>query len=276
MKYSLNMTLHVGSFMKDTRIKSFLFSGLILLGSSQFVKADDLAQANNPLADFQAFNIHNYAIGELTGPGDLDANQIWARYAQPFTIGDSNWLMRASLPINTYPVNANNSHKTGVGDFNIFAAYMIDVGNDAISFGIGPQLTLDTSTDDRLGSEKNSAGLVNVLFNAESPTLQYGYLLSWQASFSGNDDRDDVNTGAFQPFVMYQLGGGTYLRSTGVMVYDFEHDTYTVPVGLGIGKVIPTDKIVYNLFIEPQYSIADDGDGWSEWQVFIGLNMQFK
>lgn len=262
--------------MKNTCIKSFIFTGLILLGSSHSVKADDLAQANNPLANFKAFNIHNYVIGELTGPGNLDANQAWARYAQPFTIGESNWLLRASLPLNTFPVNAANSHHTGIGDFNVFAAYMIDIGNPSVSFGVGPQLTFDTSTDDRVGSEKNSAGLVNVLFNAESATFQYGYLLSWQASFSGNDDRDDLNIGAFQPFAMYQLGGGTYLRSTAVMVYDFENDDYTVPLGLGIGQVIPTKDIVYNLFIEPQYSIADKGDGWSQWQVFIGLNMQFK
>lgn len=263
--------------MKNTHIRSFLLMGLILLGTSQFINADeDLAQANNPLADFQAFNIHNYYIGELTGPGNLDANQAWARYAQPFSIGESDWLLRASLPFNTFPVNSENSHHSGVGDLSVFAAYMIDVGNPSVSFGIGPQITFPTATDDRLGSEKYSAGFANVLFNAESSTFQYGYLLTWQGSFAGSDDRSDVNIGAFQPFVMYQLGGGTYLRSTGIMAYDFENDGYTVPLGLGIGQVIPTDKVVYNLFIEPQYSIADKGNGWAEWQVFIGFNMQFK
>lgn len=262
--------------MRTTHIKNLLVSGLVLLGGSQYIHADDMAQANNPLANFTAFNIHDYAIGDYTGPGDLNGNQVWLRYAKPFTLGDSNWLLRASLPINTFPVNADNGHASGIGDFNIFASYMIDTGNPGISFGVGPQFTLDTATDERVGSEKNSIGLVNVLFNAESPKFQYGYLLSWQASFSGNDNRDDVNVGAFQPFGMYQLGGGTYLRSTGIMVYDFEHDTYTVPLGLGIGQVIPTDNVVYNIFIEPQYSIADKGDNWQQWQVFIGFNMQFK
>jgi hypothetical protein len=31
-----------------------------------------------------------------------------------------------------------------------------------------------------------------------------------------------------------------------------------------------------NLFIEPQWSVADDGAGWPEWQVFIGFNMIFQ
>jgi len=242
------------------------------------------AQANNPLAKFTAFNVHNYYIGELTGMDkitddseDKRANQFWLRFAKPFSIGKTNWLLRASLPINTFPVPPTLEHETGLGDLNVFAAYLIDVGNPAIAFGIGPQLTMPTATgNDALGSEKWSAGLVNTLFSFASPKFQYGYLLSWQASFAGADDRADVNLGAFQPFLFYQLGGGTYLRSTAVMAYNFENDTYSVPLGLGIGQVIPTEMVVFNVFVEPQVSVADKGAGWPEWQLFLGLNMQFK
>jgi hypothetical protein len=144
---------------------------------------------------------------------------------------------------------------------NVFAAYLIDTGNPAVSFGLGPQLTAPTASQDALGSEKWSAGLVNILFNVSSPKFQYGYLLSWQGSFAGDDNRDDVNLGAFQPFLFYQLGGGTYLRSTAVMAYNLENGDYSVPIGLGIGQVIPREKVVFNIFIEPQVSIADRGAG---------------
>ena len=236
---------------------------------------DAMAQANNPLANFTAFNIHDYYIGELTETGE-DANQVWARFAKPFSIGKTSWIMRASLPLNTYPVPPQFNHQTGLGDMNVFAAYLIDTGNPTLAFGIGPQITAPTASKDALGSEKWSAGLVNTLFSFASPVFQYGYLLSWQASFAGADDRDDVNIGGFQPFLFYQLGGGTYLRSSAVMTYNFENDTYSVPIGLGIGKVIAKEKVVFNLFIEPQYSLADKGAGWPEWQIFVGLNSQFK
>jgi hypothetical protein len=59
------------------------------------------AQANNPLANMTAFNMQNYYIGGLTESDD-DANQFWFRYAGPFSVGESNWLLRASLPINTF------------------------------------------------------------------------------------------------------------------------------------------------------------------------------
>jgi len=28
--------------------------------------------------------------------------------------------------------------------------------------------------------------------------------------------------------------------------------------------------------VEPQYSVADEGPGWAEWQIYFALNMQFK
>lgn len=170
------------------------------------------AQANNPLANMTAFNIQNYYIGKVSA-SDKEANQLWLRYARPFSLGESHWLLRASLPLNTYPAAPNGGHQTGLGDLNFFAAWLIDTGNPAVSFGFGPQITAPSASRNALGSEKWSAGLVNVLFNASSPVFQYGYLASWQHSFAGDGSRSDVNAGAFQPFLFYQLGGGTYLRS---------------------------------------------------------------
>lgn len=127
-----------------------LFLGI---NDGQIAIADDAAQANNPLADITAFNVQNYYIGELTET-DENANQFWLRYAKPFSIGDSPWLFRASLPFNSFPTPPDGSKEHGIGDFNAFAAYLIDVGNPSISFGIGPQITAPTATDDALGSEK--------------------------------------------------------------------------------------------------------------------------
>ena len=232
------------------------------------------AQANNPLANMTAFNIQDYYLGDVTGT-DESANQAWLRFAKPFSISQSNWLMRASLPINTFPTPPNGNKTTGTGDLNIFAAYLIDTGNPAISFGFGPQITAPIASKDELGSEKWSAGFANVLFNASSAKVQYGYLLTWQESFAGEDDREDINMAAFQPFVMYQLGGGKYLRSAPIWVYNLENDNYSVPLGIGIGQVFKSGGTVYNVFVEPQWSVADEGAGQPNWQIFMGFNMQF-
>lgn len=248
---------------------------IVCAGLGQTANADNVAaQANNPLANMTAFNIHNYYIGELT-ESDESANQGFLRFAKPVSVADTNWIVRATLPINTFPTAPDGDKETGTGDFNIFGAYLFDTGNPAVSFGVGPLISAPTASKDELGSEKWSAGFANVLFNAGSPRFQYGYLLTWQHSFAGDSDRDDVNAGAFQPFAIYQLGGGTYLRSSGSWVYNFENDDYGVPLGVGIGQVIKKGKTVFNLFAEPQYSVADEGPGQPEWQVFLGFNMQF-
>ena len=67
----------------------------------------------------------------------------------------------------------------------------------------------------------------------------------------------------------------TYLRSSPAWAFDLENDTYNVPIGFGIGKVIKTGGTVYNIFVEPQFTILHKGVGQPELQIFVGLNMQF-
>lgn len=236
---------------------------------------DANAQANNPLASATSLNLQNQYIGRLSGTSE-DANAVLLRGAQPFSLGNTNWIARATLPINTFPAAPGGVHETGIGDFNIFAAYLFDTANPGVSFGIGPQLTAPTASARALGTGQWSAGFANVLFVANNPTWQYGYLLTWQASIGGNDNRRPVNLGNFQPFLFRQLGEGWYLRSTGVWTYDFDNNAYAVPVGLGIGKVVHIGNTVANLFIEPQYSVLRQGPGQMEWGVFAGINFQFR
>lgn len=262
-------------FNDATRSAAFLLLLIFHTGNALAMdEADIAAQANNPLANMTAFNLHNYYIGETTGSGD-DANQFWMRYVKPFVVGDSTWLLRASLPVNSFPSPPDGDKETGLGDLNIFAAYLFDTGNPALSFGLGPLLNAPTASKESLGSDKWAAGIANVLFDARSKKFQYGYLLTWSGSFAGDDDKPDTSIGILQPFGIYQLGKGAYLRSTGIWAYDFKTENYSVPVGLGIGQVIHRGKRVYNLFIEPQWSVADEGPGWPEWQIFLGFNMQF-
>lgn len=236
---------------------------------------DAAVQANNPLASITSLNLQNQFTGRLSGFNE-PANSVLLRAAQPFAIGGSRWIARATLPINTFPRQPGGPHDTGIGDFNIFAAYLIDVGNPGISFGIGPQLTAPTGTERSVGSGQWAAGFANVLFVATNPAWQYGYLLTWQARIAGGANRPGVNVGNFQPFVFRQLGDGWYLRSSAVWNYNFDNNAYSVPLGLGIGRVVPLGKAVLNAFVEPQYSVLRHGPGQPEWGVFAGLNFQFR
>ncbi len=132
-------------------------------------RSNDAAQANNPLANFTAFNLQNYYIPELSGPTDTTANNFILRYAKPF----GNWLMHASLPFSRVPVGTSET-VSGMGDLDVFFAYLFDTGNPAKSFGIGPQVVFDTATEDATGSGKYQAGLAAVYFDSTSPAFQWG------------------------------------------------------------------------------------------------------
>lgn len=245
-------------------------------GAPEHAAAGDdqaLKQANNPLANMTAVNFQNYYVSELSGT-DETANTFWARYAKPFSLGSSKWLMRASVPLSTVPTGMDDS-ESGLGDSNVFAAYLFDSGDPSVSYGVGPLLGIPTASEDELGSDVWSAGLAAVLYDAKSSLIQYGGLVTYQHGFAGSGDEDDVNLLAVQPFMFLQLGGGLYFRSAPIWGFDLESGNYAVPIGAGLGKIVKAGKTVFNFFLEPQYAILHDGPGQPEFQLFFGFNTQF-
>jgi hypothetical protein len=67
---------------------------------------------------------------------------------------------------------------------------------------------------------------------------------------------------------------GAHLRSSGAWVFDIENNSYYIPVGFGIGRVIKSGNSVFNIFFEPQFTILHDGQGYPAVQVFAGINLQ--
>lgn len=257
---------------------SFLFSLFFLIGfilRAQEPSADALAKANNPLADMTAFNVQNYYIPKLTdAPDDAYLNNAWLRFAKPFA--DGKLLFRISMPLSTVglPDRFGNVNATsGLGDMNAFLAYSF-VSKPTKTMGVGPLLVAPTASETVLGSGKWQAGFAFVAFFVQSPSFQFGSLITWQMSFAGDSDRGDTNLGAFQPFYFWQLGKGTYLRGAPIWVFDFENDSFHTPIGIGIGKVVKVGKTVFNIFIEPQYSMLTRGTQ-PQFQLFSGINLQF-
>ncbi len=99
-------------------------------------------------------------------------------------------------------------------------------------------------------------------FMAKSKLIQWGSLLQWQASFAGDGELEDVNLLILQAFFIWQIGNGYCLQSTGVWTFNLRNGDYSVPIGLGVGKVMKVGKVVFNLFAEPQFTVlAGRGGG---------------
>lgn len=238
--------------------------------------SNDAAQANNPLASFKALNIQNYYMPTLTNaPNGSYMNSSWLRYAQPMANG--RMLLRISAPMSSIRMpDSEGITKTtsGLGDINGFLSYSF-VSKSNATIGAGPLLVAPTAQHQALGSGKWQGGLAAVAYIIPSKIFQYGALVTWQASFAGDQNRDKTSLMAIQPIYFWQMGGGTYLRGAPIWNFDFTKDSYAVPVGMGVGKVVPFGNTVVNMFIEPQYTFISSGTQ-AQFQIYAGLNLQFK
>ncbi len=260
----------------NTILRIFLTVFLMVFGVVSGLKAqqqaggldeETLKKANDPMAHTKAFNVHDYIISDIYGMPDVGQNQLLFRYAQPV----GRFLLRGTLPVITSSA-PSVSPSSGLGDFNLFAIYSVDKGGN--KFGIGPLITAPTGTNG-FSQEKWQAGVALLAFLAKNHVFQSGALLQWQTSFAGEKDARDIDVLTTQLFGMWQLGGGTYLRSTGIWTFDLENGNYNIPLGLGIGKVVKVDKVVFNIFAEPQFAVLSKGIGQSRFQTFVGFNTQF-
>ncbi|ANQ50286.1 hypothetical protein MY04_2918 [Flammeovirga sp. MY04] len=252
--------------MKNLFIIVFTF-----ISFSVFSQTDEeKAQANNPLAQITAFNLQQYYSPNLSGNSEATSSTYWLRFAKP----TGRVLWRASLPISTYSIPETGVSTSGLGDFDLFAAYLA-VSKPTLSVGLGPSVSAPTATHATLGSGKWTAGAAAVAFASLSPQFQAGGLAIWRTDVGGDDLREDVNILAFQPFAFWQVGSGVYFRSAPTWNFNLEKGTYNIPLGIGLGKVIKINKTVCNFFIEPQYSVLHHGDNQPLFQLYSALNMQF-
>ena len=226
------------------------------------------AQANNPITSMYAINLQDVYAPSLYGVPDQSVNTFFVRAAIP--IGRT--ISRATLPLATRPTSATGS-VSGLGDFDLFTAYLFK-SEPTASFGVGPQVVVPTATEDELGSGKWKLGAAAVGFWATAQ-IQGGFLLTANWSVAGDTARAETGTAAFQPFVLWQWGGGWYFRSTGIMAFDLKSDSYVIPIGFGAGKVMAVGTTVFNMFLEPQLTVLHKGVGQPKVQFFFGLHMQF-
>lgn len=235
---------------------------------------EDVNAANNPLTPKITLNLHDYFIPSFNDtPGEPKANQFLIRGLVPSDMWGLPQLLRFTLPIATAP-DVPSGYVTGLGDLTLMDIFILPKLGD-VTFGAGPLVVLPTATDTSLGAGKWQVGAAGVIVAPQSWGL-LGGLVTYQTSFAGDNDRDDVNLLTVQPIVNVNLADGWYLRSSATWNFNLENGTSYIPVGLGVGKVIPLEKgVTMNAFIEPQYTVWHDGPGSPRWQIFAGMNFQF-
>jgi len=234
------------------------------------VSAAEVAKSNNPLADVNAVTFENYYDPTLYGVPNVNANTLDLRAV----IISGRQIMRLTVPVQTTPVGLGQ-YKSGLGDTAFFDAIRVSKEGAPNEYAIGPLFVAPSATNSALGSGKWQGGAAAVAIWPLGGGSIMGALATWQHSFAGNKDREKTQVSTLQPFATYSIGGGYYVRSSGVMVFDFENNRYLIPFGAGFGKAFRAGNHLVNAFVEPQFTVYHKGAGQPTWQLYVGVKWQW-
>jgi len=241
-------------------------------------------KASDPLGSVKALMTDN-TIGFQAGEGEDDTSfgfQIQPVYAIP---NESRWNMiaRAVVPIAGLepgvvapPIGSEPRPDTGStwGLSDSIVQYFFSPKSDgAWKWGIGPQVTLKTRTNDRLAGAGWGGGVGGVVFSG-SGQWSYGALAMqiW--------GEDDFSISTLQPIVVYLIKSlpGAYLGYNNSVTYDWNADSddaLTVPLGLTFGKAIVFQSGDFLDLSVGAYPLAVRPDNAPSWQLKFGVSYFF-
>lgn len=181
---------------------------------------------------------------------------------------DWNLITRTIVPVvyTEFP-----AYQTGVGNVQ-FTGFLSPANAGKFVWGVGPVVQFPTHTDTYLGSDKWAGGpsAVGLFLDKNSPWV-LGLLIQNVWSFAGpptTRENPSVNQFLAQPFINYNLPKGWYITFSPIITADWKAkgaDQWTVPLGVGAGKIFKIGKLPFNGQLAAFYNVARPsiGPDWS-------------
>ncbi|MBP1844160.1 hypothetical protein J2046_002418 [Rhizobium petrolearium] len=233
-------------------------------------------QLSNPIASLISVPFQfNYDHGY--GPDDGDRGLVNVQPVIPFSINDEwNLISRTIVPITWQnDIAGPSGEQFGLGDVvQSFFLSPVKPTEGGIVWGVGPVFLLPTATDDLLGGEKWGAGPTTVALK-QSDGWTIGALGNHIWSFGGDGSRPDVNATFLQPFLSYTTPDAWTFTLNSESTYNWEDDSWSVPVNFSVAKLIVLDKQPISLTAGIRYW-AESPKGGPEGIGFrLGLTLLF-
>lgn len=250
---------------------------LVAVSAAQPASEENLAkETQNPVSDLISVPFEsNFNFG--VGPNDDLQSILYVQPVVPFRLSkDWNLITRTIIPLIDQPeLGPGVGDVFGLGDIQL-SQFLSPAKSGALIWGIGPIFQFPTATDDALGSDKWSAGPTAAALTIRGPWVA-GAVVNHLWSFAGDDDRADVNQTLIQPIVSYNLPGGWFLSSVPYITANWEtdgDDRWTVPIGIGVGKVHRFGTQPVSLQLTPYYNVVRPDDA-AEWTLQFRINLLF-
>ena len=163
----------------------------------------------------------------------------------------------------------------GIGDLG-YMGFFSPNREGAVTWGIGPAISVPTASDPVLGTGKWSASgafLFAKAFHWGGSSVIARQLLS----VAGDEGRGDVNQLMIRPALQYKLKRGWYLISSPTILSNFPakpEQRWVLPVGLGVGRVMKWGCQPVNLTLAVYHNTIRPTDA-ARWQVRFTFGLIF-
>ena len=200
--------------------------------------ADLAKKLSNPISDLVSVPFQ-FNWEQNAGPDKQTRFILNVQPVIPFALTPKvNLIARIIVPfVSQPPLFEGGTAASGVSDILTSFFFAPNTGR-SFTWGAGPVISLPSTAEPTLGTEKWSAGPTIVALQQFGPWT-VGALWNQLWSFSGNPSREDVNQMFVQPFLAYTTKKALTLsvqsESTGNFKADDEQ--WTVPINFIVSKV---------------------------------------
>jgi hypothetical protein len=238
--------------------------------------ADVSKQLNNPVADIWALNFQfnrYYLQGEAT---DRTREQDVMNFQPVLPIHLTKEWNLITRPVFPYLFSSPDfepgdgwDDKSGLGDIALVSLLSPAKLTSGFIWGAGPTFIFPTATNDALGQGKYQAGPAAVGLYMGKEWV-FGSLIQQWWSFAGDGDRESTNQANIQYFIQYLFGDNWQVGMAPNILIDWkadQEDRFTVPVGLGIGKLVRIGRLPVKFTAEVDYMVVHPDDFGQHWDV---------
>jgi hypothetical protein len=190
---------------------------------------------------------------------------------------DLRLITRPVVPVYNSPYQAglkNVQEKFGLGDAE-FMAMLSPVGaNTTFIWGAGPTAVLPTATDKMLGAGKWQLGGALAAVYMDERWVAGIFPQQWW-SVAGDPDRRAVSLAKIQYFLWYSPIPTWQVGMSPNVLIDWtqkkSEDALTLPVGLGVAKLVMLGKLPVKIAVEADYSVIRPRSAATEWCFRLSL-----
>jgi len=233
-------------------------------------QANLIDQANAPISSIMQIRLQDSYAPQFRG---LQGQGNSFTIAMTMPLPKYRLLPFPQLSLLTVPASVKlPGNTTGFGDLRFLDIAVLNEGHSVI-WGVGPAFVFPTASTRVTGQGKWQAGpAAAVAFVPERWLV--GVLVQNLISFGGDPNRANVNQMILQPFVVYQLGKGWFVRSQPQMVFNWKTSKQLLPLNLGLGRVFKIGRQNVSCFVETFRNVSYDGPA-PKYGVTFGVTLLY-